>query len=124
MHIYMLSCVGPVGTCIYMYTPASARGHTELGSACLDRYTHMHAHTAPVVPPCWVHAHAHHRAGEACTRQVPEALLSWGVEFFWWLGPGEPIAGEDGTAWPDGAFIYLYRDGDEDKDCFFSAGDP
>ena len=26
-----------------------------------------------------------------------------GVEYFWWLGPEEPIAAEDGRMWPLGA---------------------
>merc|ERR1712100_314594 len=37
------------------------------------------------------------------------ALQQIGVEYFWWLGPGEPVATEDGTAWPFGAFVYMYR---------------
>ena len=40
------------------------------------------------------------------------------IEYFWWLGPSEPVVQESGTAWQSGAFIYLYREGDEDKDCF------
>ena len=47
-----------------------------------------------------------------------------GVEYFWWLGPEEPIAAEDGRMWPLGAFVYLYRDGDEDKDCFLALTHP
>ena len=43
-----------------------------------------------------------------------------GAVYTWWLGPGEPIAGEDGKAWPKGAFVYLYREGDEAFDCFLA----
>lgn len=51
---------------------------------------------------------------------VVDALKLWGVEYFWWLGPKEPAGDEDGAAWEFGAFVYLYRDGDEDKDCFLA----
>lgn len=48
-------------------------------------------------------------------------LKMLGVEYFWWLGPSEPIAQEDGSAWRHGAFVYLYRAGDEQLDCFLDA---
>ena len=50
-----------------------------------------------------------------------DALKQAGVEYTWWLGPCEPIAAENGTAWPHGAFVYLYRDGSEEYDCFLTA---
>ena len=46
------------------------------------------------------------------------ALKQAGVVYFWWLGPGEAVAQEDGSAWPKGGFVYLYREGDEQFDCF------
>ena len=33
---------------------------------------------------------------------MSEALRQQGVEYFWWLGPEEPIAAEDGRLWPLG----------------------
>jgi len=41
-----------------------------------------------------------------------------GIDFFWWLGPKERVGVEDGSKWPNGAFVYLYRDDDEEMDCF------
>ena len=41
-----------------------------------------------------------------------------GIDFFWWLGPKERVGVEDGSKWPNGAFVYLYRDDDEQMDCF------
>ena len=55
---------------------------------------------------------------------VSEALRLQGVEYFWWLGPEEPIAAEDGRMWPLGAFVYLYRDGDEAMDCLLAVTHP
>ena len=39
------------------------------------------------------------------------ATFPAGIEHFWWFGPGEPVAEEDGSQWPCGAFIYLCRAG-------------
>ena len=50
-----------------------------------------------------------------------EGCKAAGVQYFWWLGPGEPIANESGAAWPDGCFVYLYPDGAEEFDCFLTA---
>ena len=50
-----------------------------------------------------------------------DALKQAGVEYTWWLGPYEPIAAENGTAWPHGCFIYLYREGFEQFDSFLTA---
>jgi len=46
-----------------------------------------------------------------------ERLTQAGVYYSWWLGPHEAIASEDGSAWPNGAFVYLYAEGDEHLDC-------
>ena len=45
-------------------------------------------------------------------------LRQVGVEMFWWLGPGERVADELGTAWPHGAFVCLYREEAREHDCF------
>ena len=52
-----------------------------------------------------------------------EALRAAGVAYTWWLGPGEPVALESGGAWPCGGFVFLYREGSEELDCFLSAGE-
>ena len=43
-----------------------------------------------------------------------------GVKNYAWLGPGEARGKEDGSAWPQGAFIYLYDDSRTDLDCYFT----
>ena len=53
-----------------------------------------------------------------------ESLKQCGVRYSWWLGPSEPVAAEDGSAWPNGAFVYLYHEGEESFDCFLAAADP
>ena len=47
-------------------------------------------------------------------------LLSIGVRNFAWLGPGESRGAENGSAWPHGAFIYLYDESRADLDCYFT----
>ena len=46
--------------------------------------------------------------------------LAMGVKNYAWLGPGEARAMEDGSAWPQGAFVYLYDDSRTDLDCYFT----
>ena len=46
--------------------------------------------------------------------------LAMGVKNYAWLGPGEARGMEDGAAWPQGAFVYLYDDSRTDLDCYFT----
>jgi len=46
--------------------------------------------------------------------------LAMGVKNYAWLGPGEARGMETGTAWPQGAFVYLYDDSRTDLDCYFT----
>ena len=48
------------------------------------------------------------------------ALRDYGVEKFWWLGPGEKIAQEEGGAWVHGSFVYLYCEEARESDCFLA----
>lgn len=53
-----------------------------------------------------------------------DGLIDIGVEFFWWLGPSEPLGKENGDAWPHGAFVYLYREDCKSLDCFLEVAEP
>lgn len=55
-----------------------------------------------------------------CNPATLPAMRDRGVDEVWWLGPGQPIAGEDGRAWPGGCFVYLYPEKHARLDCIFT----
>ena len=48
-----------------------------------------------------------------------QGLLQIGVRELGWLRPGEPMGAQDGSAWPDGAFAYVYDEQNTALNCVF-----
>ena len=49
--------------------------------------------------------------------------LEMGVRSYTWLAPGEARGAEDGSAWDQGAFVFLYDEKRADLDCYFTVSE-
>ena len=48
-----------------------------------------------------------------------QGLLQIGVRELGWLRPAEPMGAQDGSAWPDGGFAYVYDEQNAALNCVF-----